>query len=199
MASAESFGDLVGRRRARRGVDHRAGVEKRRKRVHHRPRSCSRVALGELGIDPVPIMRGEKDMRRPDGIVGSITHTNGYRAAIVATDSRGPFAGIDAEPHEPIVIGVPRPHQHRRRTRRPGLPARGSALGRLLFCAKETTTKAWFPLTRRAAGFEDAHITFEQSGELDGGGAHGTFSSRILIDPAAADGGPRCSSCPDGG
>ena len=51
---------------------------------------------------------------------------------------------------------------------------------RILFCAKEATYKAWFPLTHRWLGFEDAHIAFE----VDADGTSGTFSSRILIDPA---------------
>jgi len=57
---------------------------------------------------------------------------------------------------------------------------------RILFCAKEATYKAWFPLTHRWLGFEDAHITF---GVGDSGTA-GLFESRILIDPAAESGPP---------
>ena len=45
---------------------------------------------------------------------------------------------------------------------------------RILFCAKEATYKAWFPLTQRWLGFEDAHITFD----VDDGGAAGGFESR---------------------
>ena len=191
VASAESFGDPAGLTAlpAEESTIGRA-VEKRRKEFIT-ARSCARVALGELGIDPVPIMRGEKDMPLwPDGIVGSITHTNGYRAAIVAHGLAVRSLGIDAEPHEPLPDGVL--DLTSIAEERDVLASRPEGLhwDRLLFCAKETTYKAWFPLTRRWLGFEDAHITFEQSGELDGGGAHGTFSSRILIDPAAADGGP---------
>ena len=57
---------------------------------------------------------------------------------------------------------------------------------RILFCAKEATYKAWFPLTKRWLGFEDAHITFA----VDGHGSAGGFVSRILIDPAALSGPP---------
>ena len=60
------------------------------------------------------------------------------------------------------------------------LPA-GVHWDRILFCAKEATYKAWFPLTGRWLGFEDAHITLD----TDGG-----FVSRILIDPAARHGPP---------
>jgi 4'-phosphopantetheinyl transferase EntD len=60
---------------------------------------------------------------------------------------------------------------------------------RILFCAKEATYKAWFPLTKRWLGFEDAHITFE----VDSSGSTGRFVSRILIDPAALSGSPLTS------
>jgi 4'-phosphopantetheinyl transferase EntD len=57
---------------------------------------------------------------------------------------------------------------------------------RILFCAKEATYKAWFPLTKRWLGFEDAHITFG----VDGSGAGGMFESVILIDGATLSGPP---------
>ncbi|HEY9264881.1 MAG TPA: 4'-phosphopantetheinyl transferase superfamily protein, partial [Mycobacterium sp.] len=57
---------------------------------------------------------------------------------------------------------------------------------RVLFCAKEATYKAWYPLTHRWLGFEDAHIVFD----VDGSGQAGTFTSQILIDPAAESGPP---------
>ena len=65
---------------------------------------------------------------------------------------------------------------------------------RILFCAKEATYKAWYPLTRRWLGFEDAHIVFD----VDAGRHLGAFVSRILIDPAALS-GPPLTSCAAGG
>jgi 4'-phosphopantetheinyl transferase EntD len=97
--------------------------------------------------------------------------------------------GIDAEPHDVLPQGV---------LDAISLPAeRGElqALGdgvhwdRVLFCAKEATYKAWFPLTRRWLGFEDAHITFD----ADSSGQAGTFTSTILIDPEALSGPPLTS------
>ncbi|MFT3899834.1 MAG: 4'-phosphopantetheinyl transferase superfamily protein [Gordonia sp. (in: high G+C Gram-positive bacteria)] len=191
VASAEAFGDPEGLAPlpAEESMIGRA-VDKRRKEFIT-ARTCARTALGELGVDPVPIMRGEKDMPLwPDGVVGSITHTNGYRAAIVAYAMQIRSLGIDAEPHEPLPDGVldltSIAEERDVLAQRPD----GLHWDRLLFCAKETTYKAWFPLTHRWLGFEDAHITFEQQGELGGGGAHGTFVSRILIDGATRDGGP---------
>jgi enterobactin synthetase component D / holo-[acyl-carrier protein] synthase len=150
-------------------------------------RYCARKALGELGVQPVPILKGEKgEPCWPDGIVGSLTHCEGYRGAAVARLGEVRSVGIDAEPHDGLPKGVldavslP--------TERAELQAMPTALhwDRILFCAKEATYKAWFPLTRRWLGFEDAHITFD----VDDTGTSGGFESRILIDPAAVSGPP---------
>ena len=53
--------------------------------------------------------------------------------------------------------------------------------GRLLFSAKESIYKAWYPLTGRWLGFEDARLTIDPAG---------TFAAKLLIDGARTDGGP---------
>jgi len=150
-------------------------------------RYCAREAMGELGIAPVPILKGDKgEPCWPDGIVGSLTHCEGFRGAAVARHDQVRSVGIDAEPHDVLPNGV---------LDAISLPAERVELGelpaglhwdRILFCAKEATYKAWFPVTRRWLGFEDAHITFD----VDGSGTAGGFESRILIDPAAPSGPP---------
>jgi 4'-phosphopantetheinyl transferase EntD len=44
---------------------------------------------------------------------------------------------------------------------------------RLLFSAKESVYKAWFPLAKRWLGFEDAVVTLDPSAE--------TFAARLLV------------------
>jgi 4'-phosphopantetheinyl transferase EntD len=150
-------------------------------------RHCARVALGQLGFPPAPILKGDKGQPCwPDGVVGSLTHTQGYRGAVVGRTSAVRSVGIDAEPHGVLPDGV---------LNAISLPAERHAIAalpdglhwdRILFCAKEATYKVWFPLTERWLGFEDAHITFD----VDTSGLAGTFVSRILIDPAARCGPP---------
>lgn len=43
----------------------------------------------------------------------------------------------------------------------------------MLFSAKESVYKAWFPMTGRPLGFEDAQISFDPD--------DGTFSARLLV------------------
>ncbi|MCW1959221.1 MAG: 4'-phosphopantetheinyl transferase [Mycobacterium sp.] len=149
-------------------------------------RHCARLAMGRLGVPQAPILKGEKgEPQWPDGLVGSLTHCEGYRGAVVGRRSAVRSVGIDAEPHGVLPAGVldaiSLPVERREIA---ALPA-GLHWDRILFCAKEATYKAWFPLTGRWLGFEDAHITFEADSP-DGG----TFVSRILIDPAARSGPP---------
>ena len=118
--------------------------------------------------------------------MGSLTHTEGYRGAVVGRTTSVRSVGIDAEPHDVLPRGVldaiSLPIERGEIT---ALPA-DLHWDRILFCAKEATYKAWFPLTGRWLGFEDAHISFE----VDSGGLAGRFVSRILIDPGARSGPP---------
>jgi 4'-phosphopantetheinyl transferase EntD len=150
-------------------------------------RYCARQALGELGLPPVPILKGDKgEPCWPDGVVGSLTHCEGYRGAAVGRCGAVRSVGIDAEPHDVLPKGVldaiSLPAE---RTGLRALPP-GLHWDRILFCAKEATYKAWYPLTRRWLGFEDAHIVLD----VDDAGTSGGFVSRILIDPAALSGPP---------
>ena len=150
-------------------------------------RYCAREALAQLGLPAVPILKGEKgEPCWPDGVVGSLTHTNGYRGAVVAQREWVRSVGIDAEPHGTLPKGV---------LESVSLPAERRELAalppdlhwdRILFCAKEATYKAWYPLTSRWLGFEDAHVVFD----IDDGGTGGEFVSEILIDGAALSGPP---------
>lgn len=158
-------------------------VEKRR-REFATVRHCARRALARLGVPPVPLLPGERGAPQwPDGVVGSMTHCDGYRAAVVArTGAAGQLRslGVDAEPHLPLPEGVQRLIALPEETSMlAGLAAADPAVcwDRLLFCAKESIYKAWFPLTRRWLDFTEASVTLA---------AEGTFTARLLVDAAVA-------------
>ncbi|MFT3662690.1 MAG: 4'-phosphopantetheinyl transferase superfamily protein [Gordonia sp. (in: high G+C Gram-positive bacteria)] len=189
VGTAEAFGDPADARLlpAEESLISRA-VEKRR-REFTTARHCARGALAQIGVEPAPILRGERGMPLwPSNVVGSLTHCDGYRAAVAAYAMQIRSLGIDAEPHEALPDGV---LSHTSiAAEREVLATRDDSIhwDRLLFCAKEATYKAWFPLTQRWLGFEDAHITFTRDAG-EGDVAAGTFTSQILIDGATIDGG----------
>jgi len=133
-------------------------VEKRA-REFTTARSCARQALGELGFPPVPILRGSKgEPLWPPGVVGSITHCTGYRAAAVAMQVRLSAIGIDAEIHEPLPPEVVNSICVAEETAWLHQASDQLHWDRILFSAKESVYKAWFPITRRWLGFEDVAI-----------------------------------------
>jgi 4'-phosphopantetheinyl transferase EntD len=130
-------------------------------------RACARAALAELGVPPAPILPGARGAPGwPAGIVGSMTHCAGYRAAAVATQEFAASIGIDAEPHGPLPEGVleaiARPEEHGWLTEL-AASAPGVHWDRLLFSMKESVYKAWFPLTGSWLDFDEASITVEPS------------------------------------
>jgi len=158
-------------------------VEKRR-REFTTARACVREAFSRLGLPPSAIANGERgEPHWPAGVVGSITHCDGYRACAIAHSSAMITIGIDAEPHAALPDGLLGDiagtqelawlGEHRR-------DAPDVHWDRLLFSAKESVYKAWFPLARRWLGFEDALVTLDASAQ--------TFTARLLVSgPSLGD------------
>ena len=71
-------------------------------------RWCAHQALEALGRDSSkPILRGERGMPLwPSSVSGSLTHTDGFRAAVAAPRLLVHSMGLDAEPAEPLPDGV---------------------------------------------------------------------------------------------
>ncbi|MGI8450454.1 MAG: 4'-phosphopantetheinyl transferase family protein [Streptosporangiaceae bacterium] len=157
----------------------------KRRREFTTGRACARAALAKLGMPPVPIVPGPHGAPCwPPGVVGSITHCPGYRASAVAFDRDMLTIGLDAEPHQKLPDGV------LEAISAAGERARLAALAeiapdiywdRLLFSAKESVYKAWFPLTLRWLGFEDAVISLDP--------VNGTFSTQLLVNAPSAQTG----------
>ncbi|MFI8520802.1 4'-phosphopantetheinyl transferase [Streptomyces sp. NPDC085481] len=154
-------------------------------------RVCARTALGRLGLPPVPLLTSKRGAPQwPDGVVGSMTHCEGYRAAVVARSSEAASIGIDAEPNGPLPDGVhglvilPSEQEMLRR-----LAALDPAThwDRLLFSAKETVFKTWYPLTGRELDFTEAELTIDPAAADP---AAGTFEARLLV-PGPVVGGRR--------
>ncbi|GIH27691.1 4'-phosphopantetheinyl transferase [Acrocarpospora phusangensis] len=175
VASAEAFDDPAEATLFPEEERYIAPAVAKRRREFTTARHCARRAMARLGVPPAPIVPGERGAPGwPPGVVGAMTHCDGYRAAALSLEAV--TIGIDAEPNAPLPDGV---------LDVVALPAERLALGdmhrdmhggvhwdRLLFSAKESVYKAWFPLARRWLGFEEAEI------ELD---PAGTFRARLLV------------------
>nr|WP_062341642.1 4'-phosphopantetheinyl transferase superfamily protein [Herbidospora sakaeratensis] len=172
----ESFGDPPGVRPLPEEESLVAQAVPRRRAEFATARWCARQALASFGHADVPILSGPKrEPLWPKGIVGSMTHCDGYRAAAVAPDGVVASIGIDAEPDQPVpdgVLGAVASPEEQMAVGRLLADRPVVAWDRLLFSAKESVYKAWFPITGRWLGFEDAHVTF----------GDGVFSARILVD-----------------
>lgn len=170
VATAEAFDD---RSRAKLFPAEEAVIRQvveRRRREFTTVRHCARQALADLGYAPVSILPGaQREPQWPAGVVGSMTHCDGYRAAALARDCDAAALGIDAEPHLPLPEGllalIARPVESSRLSE---LQAQHPHVcwDRLTFSAKESVFKAWFPLTRQWLGFEHATLTFHPGAQV---------------------------------
>ena len=151
-------------------------------------RACARNALTDLtGHDHADtvIGKGERGMPLfPRGVGGSLTHTTGFRAAVVARTDTLKSVGVDAEVAKPLLDGVsdavltPRDLQHIDALHQHGqhhvrhhegdlqlFPAE-KILETVVFSAKEALYKSWFPLARVFLDFSQADIELHRDGTL---------------------------------
>ncbi|WP_441250874.1 4'-phosphopantetheinyl transferase family protein [Kitasatospora sp. McL0602] len=158
-----------------------------RRREFGTGRRCAREALAALGVPPAPLLRGRRGMPAwPAGVVGSITHCAGYRAAAVADGRDALGLGIDAEPDAALPEGVlaavafgPEPAQLAAYRRlRPEL-----AWDRLLFSAKEAVYKAWSGAGGGWLGFEEAVVGIDPPGRSQTGTFHAVLPAGGAIGP----------------
>ncbi|MEU4688167.1 4'-phosphopantetheinyl transferase superfamily protein [Actinoplanes sp. NPDC023714] len=175
VRSAEAFSDDPGEPCFPGEEDLVATAVPGRRREFVTARRCAREALALLGEPPVAIRPGaRREPLWPDGVAGSITHCTGYRAAAVARRSEIASVGIDAEPHAPLPARVLPAVTTEADRRHLSQMSNVAHWDRLLFSAKESIYKAWYPLTARWLGFEDVSLTIDP--------VAGTFTGRIHID-----------------
>ncbi|KPI14680.1 4'-phosphopantetheinyl transferase [Actinobacteria bacterium OK074] len=166
----------------------------KRRREFTAVRACARRAMDKLGVPPQPVLPGERGAPQwPDGIVGSMTHCDGYCAAALVRATELASLGIDAEPHavlpDGVLDSVALPAE---RTRLRELAAAHPAVhwDRLLFSAKESVYKAWFPLTGKWLDFAEADIEVfpGTAGDTGAPGPAGTLRATLLVPGPVVDG-----------
>jgi 4'-phosphopantetheinyl transferase EntD len=141
-----------------------------RRREFATVRYCARRALQQIGAPAGAILPDADGAPQwPPGVVGSMTHCAGYRAAVVARSDGLRGIGIDAEVHAPmpgpageLVLRTEEQDQADTLTAyRPGVHWE-----RIVFSAKEAVYKACFPSTRRWLDFADISVDIRPDGRF---------------------------------
>ncbi|CAM2974789.1 4'-phosphopantetheinyl transferase [Actinomyces slackii] len=147
-------------------------------------RWCAAQALGELGHErPVQVPGPHGEPVWPAGVVGSMTHCQGYRAAAVARRADMDSIGIDAEPNDGLPPGLLDEVASQGECRAcADLAARcpGVAFDRLLFSIKECVFKAWFPREGGWLDFSDAEVAISADGRFSALVSRRGTSRRLL-------------------
>ncbi|MFH9657814.1 4'-phosphopantetheinyl transferase [Streptomyces sp. NPDC017248] len=163
----------------------------KRRREFAAVRGCARRAMEKLGVPPQAVVSGERGAPLwPAGLAGSMTHCQDYCAAALVRATDLASLGIDAEPHGALPEGVGESVFLPAEIARLDLLAAQSPAvhwDRLLFSAKESVYKAWFPLTRKWLDFSEADITLRAD---SAGEPYGTLSAELLV-PGPLVGGHR--------
>ncbi|MFG2381464.1 4'-phosphopantetheinyl transferase family protein [Streptomyces avermitilis] len=159
-------------------------VEKRR-REFTAVRVCARRAMEKLGVPPQPVLPGERGAPQwPAGLLGSMTHCEGYCAAVLVRAGELASLGIDAEPHDRLpdgVLGSVALPTEERRLHDLGRSRPDVHWDRLLFSAKESVYKAWFPLTGKWLDFLEADIEVFTEPAAQGKALSGGFRAELLV------------------
>jgi len=159
-------------------ADHLARAVPARLQQFAAGRLCARRALAQFGIEDFPL-RAAADRQPiwPPSMAGSITHTAGFCAAVVAERARIRALGLDSEvvgevnveiwpsicsPAEIDWVGSRQSAQR-------------AAAVTLVFSAKEAFYKCQYPLAGEGVGFHDVCIEAPQFG-----GSSGVFQVHAL-------------------
>lgn len=141
----------------------RRSVEKRQ-REFIAGRASAREALKQLGVSDFPILHNQRSPIWPTHIVGSISHTQGFCAAIVSTKDAYLGIGMDVEQSSPLdtkllshILTPDETLKYSTYKNPLGL------FGKIIFSIKESLFKAYHPLCQQYFGFQSANILLPYS------------------------------------
>lgn len=148
-------------------------------------RLCARLLLADFGLRDFAIEAAEdRQPVWPDSLVGSITHTAGFCAAVVAERTRLRAVGLDSEIAQSVKPelwpGICTPSEIDWLHSLPKLHRRMAAT--LIFSAKEAFYKCQYPLVRERLSFQDARVEM-----LEWGTDQGPFAIHATRRIALAD------------
>lgn len=136
-------------------------------------RTYARRAIRSLGVAAPTIgWNADRSPVWPEGVIGCITHTRDYCAAVAAR-TEGPHAirgiGIDIETPGRITEAMGLKTFTETERAALALVPEVERQGRMcaIFCAKEAFYKMQFPLTKAWVGFHDVEVTLGNEGRFE--------------------------------
>ena len=130
-------------------------------------RYCAHRALSKFELESVPILRNTESREPywPKSVRGSITHSEGFAAAAVGLAKDVSGIGIDLESLSRVVDFNIRRHVcvEKEREFLEFLPTeQANRYLRIIFSAKESIFKRFFPISRTYLSFQDAAIIIDE-------------------------------------
>ena len=125
-------------------------------------RACARAALARLGHGKAALGRkADGAPLWPDGIVGSISHTQTHAVALAAPAEAFRGLGVDVEQEGRVTPALYRHlFDSEERAQLAGMPEAGRhTLAALLFSAKEACCKIWLTRHEASQPFTGIHVT----------------------------------------
>jgi 4'-phosphopantetheinyl transferase EntD len=137
------------------------GAIEKRQREFRAGRHAAHAALARLNAPDLPLLRGERrEPLWPAGYVGSIAHCRDLCVAACAKCDDLAGLGIDVEPLDPLPHGVDR-YIHTEAEAAFVADHSGIHPERLIFSAKESLYKCYYPLVQRYFGFQSVALAFD--------------------------------------
>lgn len=145
----------------------------KRRREFTAGRVCARRALEALGIHDFPLVAGPDRLPIwPAGIAGSISHCRDYCGVAVSRKGRILGVGLDVERPGPLDEKIiPRICTDAELATVDRTVMSAPDWAKIIFSAKESTYKCWYPIGRTFLGFHDVEIALEPTG---------AFTARML-------------------
>lgn len=141
----------------------------KRKREFRAGRNCAHCLMKAAGIQCDALLKGkQREPKWPAGWVGSISHTQGLCVVAIAPMNRFKSIGLDVEQASPLgddvrnmICSAPEQDRLSRLAFTAGQEFASKPMDKVIFSAKESIHKTYFPLNYHTLDFLDALVDID--------------------------------------
>ena len=141
----------------------------KRKREFRAGRNCAHDLMNSAGIQCDALLKGkQREPNWPAGWVGSISHTQGLCVVAIANQNRFRSIGLDVEQATPLgddvrnmICSAPEQDRLSRLAFTAGQEIASKPMDKVIFSAKESIHKTYFPLNYHTLDFLDAQVDID--------------------------------------